>query len=50
MSADNVRNSAKDMTMAELIEAQQLCEIEMCLWSEALDTITHYLSMMEEEK
>lgn len=50
MSADDVRNSAKDMTMAELIEAQQLCEIEKCLWDEALDTVTYYLTLMEEEK
>jgi len=50
MSVDDIRNSASKMTRAELIEAQQLCEIEMCLWSEALDTITHYLTMMEEEE
>ena len=50
MSADDIRNSAKDMTMAELIEARQLCEIEKCLWDEALDVVTYYLTLMEEEE
>ena len=50
MSADDVRNSASKMTRAELIEAQQLCEIEKCLWDEALDVVTHYLTLMEEEE
>ena len=39
MSADDVKNSAKDLTKAELLEAQFICEIEMCLWSEALDVV-----------
>ena len=50
MSADDVKNSAKELTKAELLEAQFLCEIEMCLWSEALDTVTYYLTMIEDEE
>jgi hypothetical protein len=50
MSADDIRNSASEMTRSELIVAEKICETEMWLWSEALDTITHYLTMMEEEE
>tara|TARA_R100001463_G_scaffold13485_6_gene36304 strand:+ start:2334 stop:2489 length:156 start_codon:yes stop_codon:yes gene_type:complete len=50
MSADDIRNSAKDMSKDELLEAQNLCEIEKCLWDEALDVVTHYLTMVEDEE
>lgn len=49
-SADDVRNSAKDMTRAELYEAQHLCEIESILWGEAFEVVTYYLELMEEEE
>ena len=48
MSADDIRNSASEMSRAELIEAQQICEVEKCLWDEALDVVTYYLTLMEE--
>ena len=50
MSADDVKNSAKDLTKAELLKTQFICEIKMCLWSEALDVVTYYLTMMEDEE
>ena len=50
MSADDIRNSAKDMSKDELLEAQNLCEIEKCLWDEALDVVKHYLTMVEDEE
>lgn len=43
MSADDIRNSASKMTRAELIEAQQLCQVELAAWDDAYDAVNYYL-------
>ena len=50
MSADDIRNSAKDMTLGQLSIALKLCEIEKCLWDEALDVVTYYLTIVGGEE
>jgi len=49
--ADCFRNEASEMTLEELEDAMQWCEIEMTLWEEALDKVRYYLEwkLMEEE-
>lgn len=43
MSADDVRNSASEMTKAELHDAEELCRDQLHAWVEAFDAVQYYL-------